>query len=370
MMNFPPASRPAIRNIIPYEPGKPISEVQREYGLSDVIKLASNENPLGPSPKALAAVRAALPEMHLYPDGGGYLLKSKLSEKLGLPRSQILLGNGSAELIELVTEAFVGEGDEVVICREEFFKYRIAVQIMNGTVVWAPMPGLKYDVEALLDRVTERTKVIFIANPNNPTGTLLDKTGAVKLMERVPSKVVVVFDEAYYEFRNPDIYPDMLEYVCAGRNVIVLRTLSKAYGLAGLRIGFAFSTEPLCLSMNAVREAFNVNSLAQVAAAAALDDEEFVRATLAVNEEGKRFFYAQLDRLGLGYLPTEANFVLIRLPLLGRELFHLLLQRGVVVRPVDGYNLPDYIRVSIGLPPQNERFFRELEDVLRGKGLL
>jgi len=370
MNKFSKLSRPAIRSIIPYEPGKPISEVQREYGLTDVIKLASNENPLGPSPKAIEAVKNALSEMHIYPDGGGYYLKQKLADRYDIPPSQIILGNGSAELVELVTEAFIGEGDEVVICREEFFKYRIAVQIMNGKVVWAPMPDLMYDVDAVLEKVSGSTKVVFIANPNNPTGTLMDRKQTAYLMKELPEEVLVVFDEAYYDYRDPERYPDIMSYVREGRNVIILRTFSKSHGLAALRIGYAIAPEPIYWSMNAVREAFNVNSLAMIAATAALDDDEFVRETIRVNAEGKQYFYRELRRIGLEYVPTEANFVLIKTPLLGRELFHELLRKGVVIRPVDGYGLPDYVRVSIGLPAQNERFFRELEDVLRQRGLI
>ncbi len=365
MTKFHEISRQAIRTIIPYEPGKPISEVQREYGISDVIKLASNENPLGPSPKAMEAIKLALPDLHIYPDGGCYNLKQKISQKFDAPVTQIVVGNGSAEIVELITEAFVDEGDEVVIGREEFFKYRIAVQIMNGKVVWTPMPNLEYDVDEILSRINEHTKLVFIANPNNPTGTLMNRERVEEYMARVPEHVITVFDEAYYEFRTPEKYPDTMQYVRDNRNVVVMRTMSKIYGLAALRIGYAFAPDSICYAMNAVREAFNVNSLAQVAATAALDDEEHLLETLRINSEGKTLFYTELDRLGLEYLKTEANFVLIKLPMLGRDLFKLMLKRGVVIRPVDNYNLPYYVRVSIGLPDQNRRFFKEFEDILK-----
>lgn len=365
MTEFSKLSRPAIRSIIPYEPGKPISEVQREFGLSDVIKLASNENPLGPSPLAVAAVKAALHDMHRYPDGGGYYLKQKISARFAIPPQQIVLGNGSAELCEIVCEAFIGEGDEAVICREAFFKYRIAVQIMNGTVVWAKMPGLQYDPDAILAKVTDRSRLVFIANPNNPTGTLMDRAQVDYMMERLPEDVIVVFDEAYYDYRDPERYPDSLKYLKDGRNVIILRTFSKSYGLAALRLGYALSSEQICYAMNAVREAFNVNSLALVAGEAALNDDDFLKESLKTNAEGKKFFYAELDRLGLEYLPTDANFVLVKTPMPGRELFKKLLHKGVVIRPVDGYGLKEYVRVSIGLPGENQRFFSELEQVLK-----
>lgn len=358
-------ARLVVGGIKPYEPGKPISEVQREYGLKDVIKLASNENPLGPSPKAIAAVKAALSELHRYPDGGGYLLKDKLSQVLNIPMGCIVLGNGSAELVELITEAFMYAGDEAVIGKQAFFKYRIAVQIMNGTVSWAEMPDLTYNADELLSRISGKTKVMFIANPNNPTGTLMERSSVEYLMERVPENIIVVFDEAYYDYRDPARYPDHEKYIREGRNVIILRTFSKSYGLAGLRIGYALATEPVAYAMNSVREAFNVNSLALVAATAALDDEEFLRRGIALNEEGKAFYYQELKRLDLDYLPTDANFILIKTPIPGRELFGLLLQKGVIIRPVDGYGLPDYIRVSIGLPEENERFFIALKEVLK-----
>jgi histidinol-phosphate aminotransferase len=357
-------ARSTVGTIVPYEPGKPISEVQREYHLKDVIKLASNENPLGPSPKAIAAVRAALDDLNRYPDGAGYYLKEKLSARFGVPMSWLVLGNGSTELVELVCEAFVGEGDEVVIGRYEFFKYRIGVQIMNGAVRWAEMPNLGYDVEALLNAVTPRTKALFIANPNNPTGTLIGKDEVEWLMARIPKEVLVVFDEAYYDYRNPANYPDVMRYLHEGRNVAIFRTFSKSYGLAGLRVGYAVTLPAIAQALNTVREAFNVNSLGQIAAAAALDDEEFLQAGIRLNAEGKAYFYAELKRLGLEHVPSEANFILIKTPIPGRDLFKKLLEKGVVVRPVDGYGLKDYIRVSIGLKKENETFFKELAGVV------
>ncbi len=361
-------ARAVLAGITPYEPGKPIAEVQREYGLTDVVKLASNENPLGPSPMAVEAVRAALGRLNRYPDAGGYYLKEKLAGWFKLPSSMVVLGNGSAELVELVTEAFVEVGDEAVIGRQAFFKYCIAVQIMNGVVVWAQMPELTYDAEAILARVTSKTKVLFIANPNNPTGTLMEREQVDYLMARLPEHIVAVFDEAYWDYRDPERYPDILEFVMEGRNVVVLRTFSKSYGLAGLRIGYALTTEPIAQALNRVREAFNTNLIGQIAATAALDDEAFLREVIRLNAEGKRYFYRELERLGLEYAPTDANFVLIRLPLPGREFFGKLLRRGVIVRPVDGYGLPEYVRVTIGLPAENERFFGELEGILREEG--
>ena len=358
-------SRPAIANIVPYEPGKPISEVQREYGLTDVIKLASNENPLGPSPKAIEAVREALTDSNRYPDGGCYYLKEKLSERLGVELSQLVIGNGSAEICELITEAFIGEGDEAVIGRQAFFKYRVAVQIMNGVVAWADMPDYTHDADELLSQITARTKLLFVANPNNPTGTLMNREQVDYLMDRLPERVIAVFDEAYYDYRDASIYPDTMSYLKDGRNIIILRTFSKSYGLAGLRIGYAITTAEIAAALNCVRETFNVNSIAQIAAAAALDDDEHLRDGIRLNEEGKRFYYDELKRIGLEYVQTEANFVLIKVPVPGRELFGELLKKGVVIRPVDGYGLPNHIRVSIGLPDENRKFIDALSDVIR-----
>ncbi len=362
-------ARTAISTIIPYEPGKPISEVKREYGLSNVIKLASNENPLGPSPKAIEAVQKAITGVHHYPDGGGYTLKQKLSNKLSVTPEMIVLGNGSAETVELITEAFISEHDEAIIGKHAFFKYRIAVKIMNGQIAWAEMPNLQQDPEAIVSQITDRTKIIFIANPNNPTGTLMTHDQAEWMMDKIPDNVIVVFDEAYYDYRNSDVYPNSLNYIRDGRNVIALRTFSKSYGLAGLRMGYALTTPPIARAMNTVREAFNVNSLAMEAGVGALDDDEFLKKSIELNIHGKEFYYHRCEHLGLEYVPTEANFVLIKVPILGRDLFKLMLKKGVVIRPVDGYGLPEYVRVSIGLPNENERFFFELETVLREQGL-
>ncbi len=361
LITLSPLSRPIVGTITPYEPGKPISEVEREYGLTNVIKLASNENPLGPSPKAVEAIKSALNDLHRYPDGAGFYLKQKLAEKFGVPTNWLVLGNGSTELVELVTEAFVGEGDESVIGRYEFFKYRIAVQIMNGVTIWAEMPGLGYDADELLAKITPRTKVLWIANPNNPTGTLMERGQVERLMNRIPPNVIVVFDEAYYDYRNHEHYPDTLKLVRERRNVIIFRTFSKSYGLAALRVGFAITTLEIAQAMNTVREAFNVNTLGQIGALAALDDDEFLQKGIRLNEEGKRQFYRELGRLGVEYVPSEANFVLMKLPIPGREMFHRLLKCGVVVRPVDGDGRKGYIRVSIGLPEENERFFEDLK---------
>jgi len=357
-------ARPRLAEIAPYEPGKPIAEVERELGLTGVVKLASNENPLGPSPRALEAVGEALRGLHRYPDGAAFELRSKLAVRHGVSFDSVVMGNGSTELVELVAEAFIGDGEEAVIGRYEFFKYRIAVQIMNGVVCWAEMPGLGYDPDALLRALTPRTKVLFIANPNNPTGTLLDRDGTDYLINRVPGDLIVVFDEAYYDYRVPEVYPDTLTYVREGRPVIVFRTFSKSYGLAGLRVGYAIAPLPLANALQRVRETFNVNSLGQAAALAALDDDDFLARSIALNREQMMVFESELLRLGLKFVPSAANFLLVRTLLPGRELFNRLLRLGVVVRPVDSYGLNNYVRVSIGLPEENRRFFDTLGEVV------
>lgn len=359
-MSLSSLSRPTVGTITPYEPGKPISEVEREYGLTNVIKLASNENPLGPSPKAVAAIKEALDGIHRYPDGAGYYLKEELSHRLSVPSDWIVLGNGSTELVELVTEAFINPGDEAVIGRYEFFKYRIAMQIMDGGIVWSEMPGLEYDVDDLIAKITPRTKTLWIANPNNPTGTCVTRDQVEHLMRRVPPEVIVVFDEAYYEYRDPTTYPDTIQYVRDGRNVVIFRTFSKAYGLAALRVGYAIAPSCIAQAMNRVREAFNVNSLGQIGALAALDDGDFLAAGIELNRVEKARYYRELDGMGIEFKPSAANFVLVKAGIPGRELFQMLLKRGVVVRPVDGYGLADWVRVSVGLPEENDRFLVEL----------
>jgi histidinol-phosphate aminotransferase len=358
-----PFARAILGSIDPYEPGKPICEVQRELGLTDIIKLASNENPLGPSPRALDAIKAVLSDLHRYPDGAGHDLKTRLSTHLAIPAECIVLGNGSTELVELVTEAFIGEGEPAVIGRYEFFKYRIAVQIMNGLIRWVEMPGLEYDVEAMAEAAIG-AKVLFIANPNNPTGTMLKADAVDWLMERIPPQVIVVFDEAYYDYRDPAIYPDTMKLVKAGRNVIIMRTFSKSYGLAGLRVGYAITTPAIAQALNRVRETFNVNSLGQIAAIAALDDVDYLQRGVRLNRDQIPRFYAQFKAMGLEFVPTAANFILFKGGIPGRQLFCKLLERGVIVRPMDSYGLGDYVRVSVGLPEENDVFFDKLREVV------
>ncbi len=360
-------ARETVRDVVPYQPGKPIEELQRERGLERVIKLASNENPLGPSPKAIEAIRTAAAEVNLYPDGGGFYLSRALSKKLGVTPEQIILGNGSVELIELVIRTFVGEGDEVVSSQYGFAMYTIATKVVGGKNVVVPARGLGHDLQAMAKAVGPNTRVVFVANPNNPTGTLATSGEFEEFMAAVPSGTVVVYDEAYFEYvRRPDS-PDSLSYVRDGRNILVLRTFSKAYGLAGLRIGYGIAREGLIALINQVRSPFNTARLAQVAAIAALDDDEHVRRTAELTIQGRARLCEGLEALGLRAHPSEGNFVLFETDGDGADVCRGLEERGIIVRPMRGYGLPNHVRVTVGTADQNEMFLAALREVVRSR---
>ena len=352
--------RPNIANIQPYPPGKPIEEVKREFGLKEVIKMASNENALGPSPKALEAIKKAAANVNLYPDGNAYYLKQKLARKLGVGMDEIFLGNGTDEIIRVITETFLNMSEEVLVAWPGFVIYSIATDVMAGILKKIPLKNYTHDLEAMSEAVTDKTKLIFIANPNNPTGTMVVQNEVESFMKKVPEDVLVVFDEAYYEYANEN-FPDTLQYFKQGRNVIILRTFSKIYGLAGLRIGYGFAKKEIFVEMNKVRQPFNVNRIAQEAAIAALDDSEHVKKSVAMNEEGKKFLYKELDALGFEYVPTAANFILVNMKKPGKDIYEKLLKDGVIVRPVANYDLPDFIRVTIGKPKENKKFIESLK---------
>jgi len=349
-----------IKNITPYTPGKPIEELERELGISGSIKLASNENPLGPSPKAVVAIKRALAGLNRYPDGSGFYLSQALAKKYDVDISQIILGNGSNELIELAVRTFIQPGDEVISADPSFVVYRMITQAAGGSNVVVPLKDNRHDLDAMADRITEKTKIIFIANPNNPTGTMNRSAEMDRLMERVPDNVIVAVDEAYYEYVTRADYPDALDYLKAAKNVLALRTFSKIYGLAGLRIGYGITRPEIAELMNKVRQPFNTNSLGQIGALAALADRKHVERSIAINSEGKQFLYQAFDRLGISYLPTEANFIMFEAPSDGRELYNTLLKTGVIIRPMGGKKL----RVTIGLPEENKRFVSELEKIM------
>ncbi|MDD5559684.1 histidinol-phosphate transaminase [Candidatus Methylomirabilis sp.] len=355
---------PYLHGLLPYIPGKPIGEVERELGITGVVKLASNENPLGPSPLALCALREALPESHRYPDGGGYYLKGRLAACLGLTPGHLILGNGCNELLELMARAFLLPGDEVVIADPAFVIYGMLAHLQGCTTVRVPLKAWTHDLEAMAKAVTTRTKMVFLGNPNNPTGTAVRPTELKAFMDAVPEEVIVVIDEAYIEYVPQELVPDSLGYVRQGRWVIVLRTFSKIYGLAGLRIGYGMAPPSMVELLERVRAPFNVNSLAQRAALAALDDQAHLSSSRQVNDLGKAYLSGELHRLGLQFPPSVANFLLVDLKQDGRAVADALLRMGVIVRPLQGAYLKTHIRVTIGTPPENERFIQALKAVL------
>ncbi len=356
--------REILQKISPYQPGKPISEVQRELGLDYVIKLASNENHLGPAPSALKAMQEALPEMHLYPDGGGYELKQALSKFYGYKPEEIILGNGSNEIVEQICEAFMNNGDRAVAAWPAFVKYRIAIRIMGGEPVEIPLKDFTHDLSRMFSAIDDKTKVVFIADPNNPTGTLLPKDELEDFIKLVPDNIIVVLDQAYYEYIPEEMRIDEKKLIREGRNLIVLRTFSKAYGLAGLRIGYGFARPEIITELNRVREAFNTSSIAQIAATAALKDQDYVREVLDVNRKGIALLYDGFDSLGLEYVNSITNFVLVDWKRDGREMFRELLERGVIVRPMGAYDLPTFARVSTSTEPELQYFIEKLREIL------
>jgi len=349
-----------IKSITPYVPGKPIEELERELGISGSIKLASNENPLGPSPKAIAAIKKAVEGLNRYPDGSGFYLSQALAKKYGVDLNQIILGNGSNELIELVVRTFVQPGDEIISADPSFMVYKLVTQAAGGTIVIVTCKDMRHDLDEMTERITPKTRIVFIANPNNPTGTMNSQAEMDRFMERVPDHVIVAVDEAYFEYVTHADYPDSLDYLKEGRNVLALRTFSKIYGLAGLRLGYGITTSEIAELMNKVRQPFNTNSLAQAGALAALADRKHVEKSIAINNEGKQFLYQNFQRLGVAYIPTEANFIMFETRLDGKELYATLLKQGVIIRPMGGNRL----RVTIGLPEENARFVRELEKIV------
>ncbi|RJQ23260.1 MAG: histidinol-phosphate transaminase [Nitrospiraceae bacterium] len=347
-----------IKTIKPYVPGKPVEELERELGITGSIKLASNENPLGPSPLAVRAMRKGARDLNRYPDGSCFYLKEALAGKLKITPDGIMFGNGSNELIELAVRTFLNPGDEAIMAHPSFVVYSMIVQAANGKNIIVPLKEWRHDLEEMAARTTGKTKLVFIANPNNPTGTMNTKAEMEAFMKKVPAGVLVVVDEAYYEYVASPDYADTMKYLGEGREILVLRTFSKIYGLAGLRIGYGIASPRLITEMNKVRQPFNVNCLAQKAAVAALEDKKHIEKTRRINAQGKRLLYKQLDALKINYVPTEANFIYIPVESgASVRLYTNLLQKGVIVRPVG----PDAIRVTIGLPEENRRFIEALK---------
>jgi histidinol-phosphate aminotransferase len=353
-----------IRTLIPYAPGKPIEEVEREYGIANSVKLASNENPMGPAPKALAAIRANLGQLHLYPDGDCYYLKEALSKKLAVMPEQIIFGNGSNEIIELAARTFMRPGDEAVMARQAFVVYKLLVQAVGGIAKQIPLREFTHDLEAISSAISPRTRMVFLANPNNPTGTIYRRAVWERFLDRVPEEVLIIADEAYFEYVRDPEYPDSLCYHNGGKSILTLRTFSKLYGLAALRIGYGVAAKEIIEVMQRVRQPFNVNAVAQWAALAALDDQEHVGKSLEANRCGMEFLNAEFDRLGLPYVQSHANFILVRVGN-GNEVYQHLLAQGVIVRPVGVYEFPEYVRVTVGTMDENRRFIEALERTIK-----
>jgi len=353
-----------IEELVPYPPGKPIEELERELGITGSVKMASNENPIGPSPKAIKAVSGALSGLNRYPDGSSYYLRRALSDALSQPMERIITANGSNEIIELLIRTFLAPGDEVIMGEPSFAVYPLVTKAAGGISVRVPLKDMTIDLSAMRAAVTEKTRIVFIANPNNPTGTMVKCADLDGFIESMPDDVIICLDEAYREYVSDETYPDTLSYLGNGKAVIILRTFSKIYGLSGLRAGYGLAPGKMINYLNRVRQPFNMNSLAQVAALAAIDDTGHVEKSRAVNSEGLKYLYGELEKMGLEYVPTEANFFLIKVGQ-GSVVYGALLKKGVIVRPMDSYGLGEYIRLTVGLKEENERFIRSLKEVLQ-----
>lgn len=356
-------ANPQLRNLAVYEPGKTIEETAHELHVDSdqIIKLASNENPLGPSPKAIEAIRCAVQSAQLYPDGGGFYLRSALGARVGFARENIILGNGSNEVIELLGHASLRPGDEVVTTRYAFIAYRLIAALFGARIIETATPNFQRDLDSVLDAITPKTKIIFIANPNNPTGALISQEKIDNFISRLPENIIAVFDEAYFEFLdNP---PDTLRHVRGGKNVVVLRTFSKIHGLASLRIGYGIAHRELVEVLQKTRQPFNVNGIAQTGALAALEDTEHQRATKRVVDLGRTYFHEQFREMKLQFVPAAANFVMVNVGD-GVAVFKKLLAKKILVRPIKNYGLPEWLRVTVGTKEQNEKCIIALKDVL------
>ncbi|MFT5033634.1 MAG: histidinol-phosphate aminotransferase [Bacteroidia bacterium] len=353
-----------VQALNPYQAGKPIEELQRELGLSDVVKLASNENPLGPSKLAVEACRKAAEGIYLYPDSSGFSLKNKLAEKYAVNPDQITLGNGSNDVLDLIARAFLEPGKSAVFSAHAFVVYSIAVQACGARAIVTPAKDWGHDLDAMLAAIEEDTRVIFIANPNNPTGTWVGKQAVAAFLDAVPDNVIVVLDEAYTEYVTEAQFPNGLDYLEKHPNVVVTRTFSKAYGLAGLRIGYGISSLAVCDLLNRLRAPFNVSTVALAAAEASLGDADYLQKSRGVNAAGLKQLGAGFGALGLKWIPSVGNFIAFQVPVDAAQVYQGLLREGVIVRPVGVYAMPDFLRVSVGLESENQRFLEALPTVL------
>lgn len=368
-------ARKNILKINPYQPGKPISEVKREYNVKRVVKLASNENPIGPSPKAVSAIMKNLNNLNLYPDGGCFYLKEKLATRLKVSPENIVVGNGSNEIIELLLKAFLNEGEEVLMSRPDFLIYKLASLQENGVPIEIPLKNFTCDMEAIKKKITRKTKLIFIANPNNPVGSYVSRKPLEDFLKTLPKNLIIALDEAYFEFADEKDYPNGIDYINPDfsnakfrinkfDNLIVLRTFSKAYGLAGLRIGYAVANPFIIDCLNRAKQPFNVNYIAQVAALAALSDEDFLEKTLTTVREQKKYLYSKFQGMNLEFIKSAANFILFNCRQEGKDIFNKLLKQGVIVREMKAYGLDKWLRVTVGKSSENQKFIKALKNVL------
>ncbi len=353
-----------IKNLSSYIPGKPTEELERELGIKESIKLASNENPLGPSPKAISAIISEIPKLNLYPDGSGFYLRKKLSEKFHWPMEGIILGNGSVDLIELAVRTFCEKGDEVIIPASSFIMCKLVASSIGAKIIEVPLKGYYYDVEKILKEIKPTTKLIYIDNPSNPLGTYIPKDKWEEILNFLSEDTLLIADQAYFEYISKDDYPNGFEDLKKGKNILVLRTFSKIYGLAGLRIGYGLSSEEIIGYMNRVRSPFNTNTLAQIAAIAALDDKEFLEKSKKLNDEELNFVTEELKKRGIFVVPSVTNFLLVDFKRDALEIYNKLLREGVIARPLRNYNLPNCLRISLGKREENIKLIKALEKIL------
>lgn len=354
-----------IRHLTPYQPGKPIEEVERELGITSSIKLASNENPLGTSKRVLQAAQEALQNAHIYPDGGQYELKSAISKHLSLSPEQITVGNGSENILELIVKTYLHQGDSAVISEFAFLTIELLIRAAGATLKIAPANQWGHDVDNMINAVDNKTRLVFLVNPNNPTGTYTNKADFEKLLQSIPSHIIIVIDEAYCEYIDKPDYPQALSYLADYPNLIITRTFSKVYGLAALRLGYAVSSPEIADMLNRARLPFNVNSVVAKAGCAALEDQDHVNKSVALNRDGMQQLENGLRKQGRSFIPSIGNFITIDVGH-GKDVYQKLLLEGVIVRPLHAYNMPRHIRVTVGTPEQNERFLNALERVMHG----
>ena len=355
-----------VQGLRAYQPGKPIDELAREYGLNEneIVKLASNENPMGPSDKALTAIKNELSDLTRYPDGNGFELKSALTKKLNISANQITLGNGSSDILEFIVKCFVSQGDQVIVSQHAFAIYGLVTKMVGGEIVQVPAKNWGHDLPAMAAAITDKTKIIFVTNPNNPTGTWNTKVQLESFLKQVPEHVIVLLDEAYFEYVDEADYPSGIDYLSQYPNLVVTRTFSKAYGLASLRVGYGVSSPELADLMNRVRPPFNVDSFALAAAVACVNDEAYVRQSKELNDQGMRQLQAGFEQLNLAWIPSVGNFICFEIPGRAMNIYQGLLEVGVIVRHVGIYEMPDHLRVSIGTQNENQTFLLKLKNLL------